>query len=939
MNRTFRVLYRLFLFRMVDVELLSAHALGDANKLLGQFASLLIFISVLLSFWALSFVDAKIAPEAGFAFTLYMEHFLIATTMLVVGIFAVLSWDSIFPDRRDVWVLMPMPIRVRTIFLAKLAATAAALSLVMLLFHSAAGLTWPLAFDVHAEPHVAPTLSFDPGVPPLSAPDLKPDLDQALKQSIASGWLRAGSGGGLAIGVSKQGKRRIFTYGTAKADSVFEIGSISKTFTGLILAQMVFQGKVRLDEPVRLLVPPGVGGEPTRREISLLDLATHHSGLPTFPESFRIEKRNPCGDYHLNDLYAYITKRGLERPPDASFLYSNLGMSLLGQALAHHSETTYPNLLREQITSPLGLRDTVVSLSTEQRTRFLQGLDAQDHPAQECSLDAFAGAGGIRSTAGDMLTYLEANLHPDRCPSLSNALIESHRLRADAPAGMQIALAWVYRPNDGVYWHDGGTPGFTSEAFFSPKTDSAAVVLTNIGPNPLISSYLISEHIRQRFSGKPAFSLETTLVPTSHGVLGVLRWFVAYWITMLAAGTFIYCGVLVLQGAAAQLLPWSVFLRVSGLLQTATFCVFVCVYFLEPPFSWPWMLLAPQSSSWLVFSPSYWFLGLFHQLNGSMHPALVPLAVRAWKGILVAGFGAAVSFALSYLRTVHQFVEQPDISPGVRVVRWLPSLGSSLETAIGHFTLRTLARSRQHRLLLAFYLGIGLAFTIFLLQSLAIPSQLLDAPTTKPLHRANTPMLAASILLTVLGAVGARVAFALPLELRANWIFRVIGVRSVAQVRNATRRAQMLITVVPIWLGSAAVCFSIWPLWQATGHLLALLLLGVLVAELSLWTFHKIPFACSYLPGKSQAHMVFFAVIALALLLAESVRFEQRALQQFSIFVLVIVALALGAAGLRWVKTLRAEDDIEVMFEEVSTPAIFELGLHRDGIMPVDPSS
>jgi hypothetical protein len=504
---------------------------------------------------------------------------------------------------------------------------------------------------------------------------------------------------------------------------------------------------------------------------------------------------------------------------------------------------------------------------------------------------------------------------------------------------MQIALAWVYRPDDGVYWHNGGTPGFTSEAFFSPKTDSAAIVLTNIGPNPLLSSFLVSEHIRQRLSGKPAFSLETTLVRASHGVIGILRWFGAYWITMLAAGAFIHCGVLLVQGAAAQLLPRSVFLRASGLLQTVTFCVVVCVYFLEPPFSWPGMLLVPQFSSWLVSSPSYWFLGLFHQLNGSMHPALAPLAVRAWRGIMVTGGGAAVSFALSYVRTVRQIVEQPDISPRIRGVRSLPSLGSSLETAIGHFALRTLARSRQHRLLLAFYLGIGLAFTIFLLQPFTTQSQLLDVPVTGKLHEANTPMLAASIMLTVLGVVGARVAFALPLELKANWIFRVIGVRSVAKVRNATRCALFLISVVPIWLVSAAVCFSIWPMWQAAGHLLALSLVGILVTELSLWTFHKIPFACSYLPGKSQVQMVFFAVIALALLLSESVRFEQRALQQFSTFAFVILILALGAAGTRWVTTSRAEEDIELKYEEAPTPSVFELGLHRDGVMPVDTSS
>jgi len=123
-KRQFRVLYREFLFRIVDLEILSAHALGDANKLLGQFAALLVFISMLLSMAAFTFAGSRMAPVARLAFTLVIEHFLIATTMLVVGLFAVLSWDSTFPDRRDVLVLAPLPVRARTMFLARVAAVA-----------------------------------------------------------------------------------------------------------------------------------------------------------------------------------------------------------------------------------------------------------------------------------------------------------------------------------------------------------------------------------------------------------------------------------------------------------------------------------------------------------------------------------------------------------------------------------------------------------------------------------------------------------------------------------------------------------------------------------------------------------------------------------------------------------------------------------------------
>src|ERR1039457_4065266 len=113
----FRVLYREFLFRMVDLELLSAHAQGDMSKLFGQFAALFVFLSMLFAGVGLAFAGgaARMPLAQRLIFGWFSEHFLIATTMLVVGLFAVLSWDSTFPDRRDVLVLAPLPVRAGTI--------------------------------------------------------------------------------------------------------------------------------------------------------------------------------------------------------------------------------------------------------------------------------------------------------------------------------------------------------------------------------------------------------------------------------------------------------------------------------------------------------------------------------------------------------------------------------------------------------------------------------------------------------------------------------------------------------------------------------------------------------------------------------------------------------------------------------------------------------
>jgi hypothetical protein len=161
----FRVLYHEFLARMVDLELLSAHARGDASTLLGQFAALLIFISLGLLMAAVGFADAGLRPVEFLIAGWSAEHFLIATTMLVVGLFAVLRWESTFPDRRDVMVLAPLPVRARTLFLAKVAAAATALSLTVLALHLLAGLMWPFVSNRRL-----------PAKPFLPSPPIPPSL-------------------------------------------------------------------------------------------------------------------------------------------------------------------------------------------------------------------------------------------------------------------------------------------------------------------------------------------------------------------------------------------------------------------------------------------------------------------------------------------------------------------------------------------------------------------------------------------------------------------------------------------------------------------------------------------------------------------------------------------------------------------------------------------
>ncbi|MGC1783929.1 MAG: serine hydrolase [Acidobacteriaceae bacterium] len=363
-----------------------------------------------------------------------------------------------------------------------------------------------------------PPPTYDPAMPPVTMANLQTVLDGDLAQALKNGELAPATGAGVSIGVVDHGVRRVFSYGAAKPDSIFEIGSLTKTFTGLILSQMVLQGKVKFDGPVRELLPPGTVDKAAGAEITLLDLATQHSGLPSLPDNFHpADMNNPYADYGVANLYLYLRQHGVAKPADATFLYSNLGFGLLGQALSDRAGVPYSELLKEEVTAPLGLNDTTISLSPDQQRRFIQGHDAQHRPAHPWDLDALAGAGAIRSNAGDMLTYVEANLHPEKItpvvgtpgvPTLSAALVQDHTLHADALPGMRIALAWLYIEDSGTYWHNGGTGGFSSYAFFNPKGDYAAVVLLNttISRNGSFADR-IGEHILQRLEGKPAISL------------------------------------------------------------------------------------------------------------------------------------------------------------------------------------------------------------------------------------------------------------------------------------------------------------------------------------------------------------------------------------------------------------------------------------------------
>ncbi|MGH9527783.1 MAG: serine hydrolase domain-containing protein, partial [Terriglobales bacterium] len=331
---------------------------------------------------------------------------------------------------------------------------------------------------------------------------LKTEMAPLRKNSLAPG-----SGLGLVVGVAYHGQRRIFAFGAAQPGSMFEIGSVTKTFTGLILARMVEQRKVRLGDPVGQFLPPAsVPAAAHGAGITLGELATQHSGLPPMPDNFNAASANPYAAYTPALLLSYLRRRGLAHPTGAPFVYSNLGYGLLGYALARAAHTSYAALLRREVTGPLGLHNTVIRLSTAQRRRLLPGHNAAGHVVPNWTFTpAFAGAGALRSTAADLLTYLQANLHPPA--AMASAVALQHRLRAAGPGGMMVGLGWIYIPESGSYWHNGGTGGYNSFVFFNPRLNLAVVALNNqelVGSGRPMLPGQVANNVGALLEGKPA---------------------------------------------------------------------------------------------------------------------------------------------------------------------------------------------------------------------------------------------------------------------------------------------------------------------------------------------------------------------------------------------------------------------------------------------------
>lgn len=301
-----------------------------------------------------------------------------------------------------------------------------------------------------------------------------------------------GAAPGAVLGVrDPDGSTRVVHYGVSGPDSVpigsdavFEIGSVTKTFTGTLLADMVLRGEVSLDDPVSRYLPDDVR-MPSRngRAITLLDLATHRSGLPTVPDNMRTPGREPPDwEYTVEDAYAFLSEYELPREPGAEREYSNFGFGLLAHILARAGGASFRELIRERILGPLGMARTGFVESDGVPEGAVTGHRNGEPVRYRTPWEIMDGAGGLYSTAGDLLKFADALVGP-AVTDVERAVQLAAEVRV--PAGEEGAgqgLGWgtsVYPGEQPVIGHGGGTTGFSARLLVMPATGTATVLLLN----------------------------------------------------------------------------------------------------------------------------------------------------------------------------------------------------------------------------------------------------------------------------------------------------------------------------------------------------------------------------------------------------------------------------------------------------------------------------
>ena len=292
----------------------------------------------------------------------------------------------------------------------------------------------------------------------------------------------------LFVGMIDENDMEYYYYGVTAPyekpideNTLFEIGSVTKVFTTLILADMVEKGEINLNDPIDKFLPEDVS-TPSKegRTITLFDLATHSSGLPRWPDGFPLLDKDEQYQYDREEMYEYLSNFELSREIGSEYEYSNIGVSLLGHILSLQAGQSYEELLQERVLDKFGMESTCIKQCDALRDRF-----ARPHilwfPTNKLNLsEDMVGAGEIRSSGKDMLSFLSFAMGL-KDSDLRKSFELTQKVNRQIDDGPSIGLAWHMLQKDDriIIWHNGATYGFTSFVGFDPESNQGVVVLTN----------------------------------------------------------------------------------------------------------------------------------------------------------------------------------------------------------------------------------------------------------------------------------------------------------------------------------------------------------------------------------------------------------------------------------------------------------------------------
>ena len=294
---------------------------------------------------------------------------------------------------------------------------------------------------------------------------------------------------GIVIGLINSDGTTYYSFGFKSLDakdpvdenSVFEIGSISKAFTGILLANMVLKGEANLDDPLQKYLPEGITAPKRNGEtIKLFQMSNHTSSLPRLPSNFApSDPSNPYVDYTEKQMYKFLDGYELTRDIGSQYEYSNFAAGLLGNVLAANQDMSYEELMIDVISKPLGLKNTSITLSSNMKNNLAMGHSGGVQVAN-WDLPALAGAGAIRSTTVDMTKFIAANMGIKKS-KLYEAMQLSHKNSRTDGASPIVGLGWHTQVFDGgeMVWHNGGTGGYRTFAGFLKDGSKGVVVLSN----------------------------------------------------------------------------------------------------------------------------------------------------------------------------------------------------------------------------------------------------------------------------------------------------------------------------------------------------------------------------------------------------------------------------------------------------------------------------